>query len=300
MALSAVRIAEAVFAIESKLDLEAPMWEQADVHWWPLYRTELYRLIVVAAAGDGSRSRPRLGPAFKCARWKPTFGTGSRLAGLGRNLVRRCRQPDHRTFLRPVVGAMSVAGRVCARGGPGPRALARRNRAHALDRSLDPARQDPRNAGREAGAGSAAPPTRRWRVAGGTGLRRGIDGPERAANAVSGGRGRRLGSPHRAVPAQRTCSRAVRGRLLRCLGLCLHARRGTRGHSLGRCAAWGDRPIQLGLCGLAAAQAPWRLLPHWFWTWTQADADVGRAGFTIAHAVRAAVTPSWTLGVTGC
>lgn len=65
--LNARAIAEQLLAIERALDLEAADWRIGDVHLWPMYRLELYRLLFVAQAGpaSGPRGRPTLGPALK-------------------------------------------------------------------------------------------------------------------------------------------------------------------------------------------------------------------------------------------
>ena len=56
MPLSATAITEAILALERRLDLDDPVWTEGDVHWWPLYRTEIYRLLFVADAAGGRRS----------------------------------------------------------------------------------------------------------------------------------------------------------------------------------------------------------------------------------------------------
>jgi hypothetical protein len=62
--LSASAIARAVFDIEAALDLNDPIWLQGDVHWWPLYRLEIYRLLFVAqATGAGGGAGGADGPA---------------------------------------------------------------------------------------------------------------------------------------------------------------------------------------------------------------------------------------------
>lgn len=72
--LSALAIARAIFDIESALDLDDDVWVQGDVHWWPLYRLEIYRLLFAAQASIGAattvlrwdrRLRNQLGPALK-------------------------------------------------------------------------------------------------------------------------------------------------------------------------------------------------------------------------------------------
>ena len=42
MPLSATAITETILALERRLDLDDPVWTEDDVHWWPLYRTEIY------------------------------------------------------------------------------------------------------------------------------------------------------------------------------------------------------------------------------------------------------------------
>ena len=68
--LSASAIAKAIFDVEAALDLEDPVWVQDDVHWWPLYRLEIYRLLFASQATGGSAAskqswRQQLGPAGK-------------------------------------------------------------------------------------------------------------------------------------------------------------------------------------------------------------------------------------------
>lgn len=72
--LSAAAIAKAIFEVEAALDLEDPVWVQDDVHWWPLYRLEIYRLLFASQATAEpaasktrlhQRLRQQLGPAWK-------------------------------------------------------------------------------------------------------------------------------------------------------------------------------------------------------------------------------------------
>lgn len=66
--LSAREVFEQIIAIEGQLDLEDPLWRTEDIHWWPAYRLELYRLMT-----KGPRIRPRedalqqIRPAIRCA-----------------------------------------------------------------------------------------------------------------------------------------------------------------------------------------------------------------------------------------
>lgn len=78
--LSASAIAQAVFAIEAALDLDAGVWVEGDVHWWPLYRIEIYLQLFKSHAGSGAgapgsrwpvRWRQLLGPAWRLRPWSP-------------------------------------------------------------------------------------------------------------------------------------------------------------------------------------------------------------------------------------
>ncbi|MDN3545729.1 hypothetical protein QWZ02_14835 [Kinneretia asaccharophila] len=65
--LDARAIASHVLAIERGLDLDSPDWRVGDVHLWPLYRLELYRMLFVCHAGPPSKGvrRPEIGPVFR-------------------------------------------------------------------------------------------------------------------------------------------------------------------------------------------------------------------------------------------
>ncbi len=65
--LDAHAITAQILAIEKALDLESPDWRVEDVHLWPLYRLELYRLLFIGQAGPPSAARPRpeIGPALR-------------------------------------------------------------------------------------------------------------------------------------------------------------------------------------------------------------------------------------------
>jgi hypothetical protein len=89
--LSAAGIAQEVFDVEAGLDLTQPAWMQDDVHWWPLYRLELYRLLFASQAGaaaplarGGPAERSRLhqlrhmvGPALQRSRSTPAVAPGA-------------------------------------------------------------------------------------------------------------------------------------------------------------------------------------------------------------------------------
>lgn len=55
------------------MGLDDPAWTEDDVHWWPLYRTEIYRLLFVADAGalPSARSSSRIGPALHVSEREP-------------------------------------------------------------------------------------------------------------------------------------------------------------------------------------------------------------------------------------
>ena len=86
--LSASAIARAVFDIEAALDLNDPVWLQGDVHWWPLYRLEIYRLLFVAqangagGAGGGSGAAGGPSPSWR-SRWRQQLGPALKLRPLG-------------------------------------------------------------------------------------------------------------------------------------------------------------------------------------------------------------------------
>jgi hypothetical protein len=58
MILDSRAIAESIYAIEHRLELEVLDWTVGDVHLWPLYRVELYHRLFRAAAGAASMTAP--------------------------------------------------------------------------------------------------------------------------------------------------------------------------------------------------------------------------------------------------
>jgi hypothetical protein len=66
---SAAKIAQIIFGLEQKIDLTNPLWIEGDVHWWPMYRIQLYQFFFLALAAPGAiqNSTHRIGPIFKRA-----------------------------------------------------------------------------------------------------------------------------------------------------------------------------------------------------------------------------------------
>lgn len=105
--LDARRIAAHILALERGLDLDEPDWCVDDVHLWPLYRLELYRLLFVGQAGPvaGSRRAPKIGPALRACEAAPAQAAGSAqvwlvsdgisFATLGNEQVERFCSPLH-------------------------------------------------------------------------------------------------------------------------------------------------------------------------------------------------------------
>lgn len=63
----AAKIAQIILELEQKIDLSNPLWIEGDVHWWPMYRLQLYQLFFIAIATHGAKqnSPHRIGPIFK-------------------------------------------------------------------------------------------------------------------------------------------------------------------------------------------------------------------------------------------
>jgi hypothetical protein len=76
MPLSASAITDALLALEQRVGLDDPAWTDGDVHWWPLYRTEIYRLLFAADAGTvpSAKNSSRVGPALRCSTHGPKPG----------------------------------------------------------------------------------------------------------------------------------------------------------------------------------------------------------------------------------
>lgn len=105
--LDARVIAKQILVIEQGLDLDAPDWCVGDVHLWPLYRLELYRLLFIGQTGPSNepRPQPKIWPAFRrsevapigadqpCKVWLVSDGIS--FATLGEEQVERFCSPLH-------------------------------------------------------------------------------------------------------------------------------------------------------------------------------------------------------------
>jgi hypothetical protein len=273
----AAAIAEAVFELEHALDLDDPAWHQGDIHWWPLYRLELYRRLFLLLAGGASADNAsrRLTPALRRVSPLPIdtgfspvwlVSDGISFASLGDRQVER--------FCHPLAAACHTLGQPAAiidRGSSKPRS------------GVEPMRW-------------WAPWTQRAKIGGllasrlwpdrrhdhlvscveAAGVRAGVQMP--TLNP------RRFDAMARAVQslAERLERRLRRERAKAVFVVGYYD---VAGYAYVLAAARAGIPavdVQHGVAGrynLAYAAWPvraggWRLLPRWFWTWTEADVDV--------------------------
>jgi hypothetical protein len=278
LGLSARDIAERVLALEGALDLSGAEWQEADVHWWPLYRTELYRLMFAADAGAlaiGRAGRARAGTALRRSRREhPAVPAGAvwlvsdgiSYAKVGKQRVERFCGP-----LFSLCRGEGYSAVVIDRAGP-----------------VDTASED----------------ASRW-LAPWT-LRAKIVGTLRALPSLSSRHARltecvataaaSLGLPPPGLLPRRMHAMAgavlgLAGRLERSLredkvrAVFIVSFYDVAGYAYTLAAARAGIPsadVQHGVTGryhLAYARwptsrLPWRLLPRWFWTWTAEDAAV--------------------------
>jgi hypothetical protein len=276
MPLSASAITDAILALEQRVGLDDAAWTEDDVHWWPLYRTEIYRLLFVADAGalPSARSTSRIGPALHVS----------------------AREPEPRA-VRPVwlvsdgLSYAKVDGKREIERFCGPlwrRCTAENVPAVIIDRAspLRRVTQEP--------ARWWAPWTQRAKIVGTVSARlallpRHAGLVERVQQAAAV-----LGLNQLKISARRMQAMASATlRLARLIERRLQAERvravfivsfyDVAGYAFTLAAARAgvtSVDVQHGVTGRfnmayaqwPAAQAPWRLLPHWFWTWTDADA----------------------------
>ena len=71
-------IATEILAIEQGLDLDEADWRIYDVHLWPIYRLELYRLLFIHRLGKVSANHRwlEIGTAFSRSESSPPSASG--------------------------------------------------------------------------------------------------------------------------------------------------------------------------------------------------------------------------------
>ena len=127
--LSASGIADAVFGLERAIDFAHPDWRDGDIHWWSLYRLEIYRLLFMAQAAPAAKTgKKQVTAAFKSVRqpaepippgavWLVSDGISYARIGL-REIERFCGP------LFAACRAIGVPAVVIDRASPGPRDVA--------------------------------------------------------------------------------------------------------------------------------------------------------------------------------
>jgi hypothetical protein len=274
--LSARDIAERILALQGTLDLSNADWQQDDVHWWPLYRTELYRLMFASDAGTrGSAGSAHIGPALhRIRREHPAVSPGAvwlvsdgvSYANVGARRVDRFCSPLFASCRREGVPAV-VIDRAGAAGHP----------AEELTRWW-------------------APWTLRAKAMGVLHAHVSLsDRHSRLVNSVAqvtaalglnpqGLQPKRMQAMANAVLSlSERLERVMRDERARAVFVVSFY--DVAGYAYTLAAARAGIPsvdVQHGVTGqhhLAyahwpAALMPWRLLPQWFWTWTDADASV--------------------------
>lgn len=288
----ATQILHRVRRIEEVINLSHPSWQQDDVHWWPLYRLELYRLLFRVLASSASSPIPpyRLGPAWRRAR-TPSSGVVTGALWLVSDGISFSRIGSHEVerFCEPLL-------RTCASLGLP---------ALAIDRSSE----RPRDTGTP--MRWWAPTTQRAKIAATLAARlrpdpRHVALVQQVNDAAAEADvelppldARRFDAMARAVV---TLADSLRGamRRERPRAVFVVSYYDVAGYAYLLAAARegiDSVDLQHGVAGrynMAYADWPvreggWRLLPRWFWTWTEADARVvrGWAGCadTAAHRV---------------
>lgn len=275
----AAAILQAVLRVERAVSLAADHWLEDDIHWWPLYRLELYRLLFLthASSSGTAPTRSRLGPALRQARGRTGPRTdrpvwlvsdGISYSRVGSHDVERFCEPLRSLCARTgVPTAVIDRGSVQARAYPAPTRwwapwAQRAKIAATVATRLSPdARHDAIVADIMAGASRAGvvlPPLNPRR----------FDAMARAIKALA----RRVGA---AMQQERPRAVFVVGYY------------DVGGYAYVLAAARqgiASVDLQHGVAGrfnLAYADWPpearqWRLLPRWFWTWTEADAGLVR------------------------
>jgi hypothetical protein len=277
MPLSARTIAENVLALQRHADLDNPRWTEDDVHWWPLYRTEIYRLLFAAQAGPASpRPRPgvRLGPALRAstredvptpphAVWLVSDGLSYAPLEAGLQVERFC-GPLWQRCARAGIPALVVD-----RASPAPIAM------------REPARW-------------CAPSTRRAKLLGTLRARlpaqprhTHLTGLMRSAASAAGlpapglDAHRMQAMAHATLRLADRVERRLRDERVRAVFIVSYY--DVAGYAFTLAAARAGVPsvdVQHGVAGryhMAYDRWPsrhWRLLPRWFWTWTDSDAAV--------------------------
>jgi hypothetical protein len=276
MSLSARAITDAILALEQRVGLDDAAWTEGDVHWWPLYRTEIYRLLFVAGAGaiPSARNISRLGPALRLsaledepctsrAVWLVSDGLSYAQVNGGREIERFC-GPLWQRCTAANVPAVII------------------DRASSVRRTTqEPSRW-------------WAPWTQRAKIIGALGARLALQPRHaqlvekvcQAAAALSLGPLRMSARRMQAMAnATLRLARRVEQRLRseRVRAVFIISFYDVAGYAYTLAAARAgviSVDVQHGVTGRynmaysqwPATQAPWRLLPHWFWTWTEGDA----------------------------
>jgi hypothetical protein len=278
MSLDARAIAEHVYEVERRIDLDHPDWRGGDLHWWPLYRLEFYRRLFVAGASPASAPGRRAllaarnlegaapGQASVPTVWLVSDGISWQ--AMGQNEVERFCTPlaaacERLGFSPLLIDRASARARV---GGGASRwrwiapSMARSKAGALAAAHLRPNRQHDRlcAAMRAAakGVGVGAVPTPRA-----------MDARARAVSAIARGLARHL-------------------RIERPRAVFVVSYYDVTGYAFVAAAAREGIPavdVQHGVAGeLHPGYANWqrlprggyRLLPRWFWTWSAGDAAV--------------------------
>jgi hypothetical protein len=274
---SAKAIADLVVALERDAQLDHSDWLAGDVHLWPLYRMEIYRLLFLELAGaEATGEQRRLDTLLRRVRTPSTRPQGPCvwLVSDGISYTRIGRQETER-FCGPLwtaCRALGLAAIVIDRGSPAPREYREPSRWWApwtqrakvmatLAARVSPDRRHERLVARvRAAAGGLAPTLHR------------LDA-------------RRLDAKARAIARlAKMIERRMRREQVRCVFVVGYYDVAGYGYLLA--AARLGIPsvdIQHGVTGpLHMGYGQWtvhppggfRLLPSWFWTWTPADAAV--------------------------
>jgi hypothetical protein len=274
---SAKGIAEFVVALERTAQLDHPDWMAGDVHLWPLYRLEIYRLLFLELAGSQAHAaRQGLGSVLRLPRASASLPDVPRvwLVSDGISYARIGRQETER-FCGPLWStcqSLGIAAIVIDRASPAPRDYREPSRwwtpstqrAKAVATLIARARPDRRHERLVA----------RLRAAAGT-----------SSMALRALDARRLDAKARAIARlARVIERRMRREQVKCVFVVSYY--DVSGHAYVLAAARLGIPsvdIQHGVMGpLHMAYAQWnvhppggfRLLPSWFWTWTAADSAV--------------------------
>jgi hypothetical protein len=281
MPLCASAITDALLALEQRVGLDDPAWTEGDVHWWPLYRTEIYRLLFIADAGavPSVSNTPRLGPALRASTLErePCAAHAVWLVSDGLSYAKVNGEREIERFCGPLwqrCATANVPALIIDRASPVPRSTKEPSRWWA------PSTQRAKIIG-TVSARLALLPRHAWLV-------------EKVLEAAATLDLSQLKMSARRMQAMASATlrlaklveQRLRSEQVRAVFIVSFYDVAGYAYSLAAARAGVTSiDVQHGMTGRyhmaysqwPATQAPWRLLPRWFWTWTESDATLVEA-----------------------